>query len=535
MSRKSKAPTHWADNYAERVIREKGPLDKDKKRRYTCASGITPSGTVHIGNFREIISVDLVVRALRDRGVPVRFIYSWDDYDAFRKVPKNIPEPDAFREYLRMPITRVPDPWDRHDSYARAHEMELETLLPTVGIEPEYLYQAERYGSGQYAAGIRRALEHRDRIRAVLNEFRTDPLPEGWWPVIVFSRFTWKDTTTIVDWDGEWELTYRCDDTGGEETVDLRTADCVKLPWRVDWPMRWAAEDVDFEPAGKEHHSAGGSFDTAGRICREIYNVTPPVTFKYDFIGIKGRGGKISSSTGEVIGLNEVLEIYQPEVVRYLFASTRPNSEFQISFDLDVIKIYEDYDRSERIHFGVDHVGEARRIKESRIYELSQVREIPQHPPIQIPFRHLCNLLLIVAGDVERAVREFPGVAEADPHERERLERRAWCAWNWICNYAPEEFRFRLNDGTEEPLPLKDAEREAVRALAQELRERFDMHDEKTLQNKVYELARERELEPAALFETLYRVLIGKDRGPRLGGFLITIGKERVLAVLSRY
>ena len=74
---------HWADIYADRIIREKGP-----KEVYTCASGITPSGTVHIGNFREIISVDLLVRALKEKGHKVRFIYSWDDYDVFRKVPK---------------------------------------------------------------------------------------------------------------------------------------------------------------------------------------------------------------------------------------------------------------------------------------------------------------------------------------------------------------------------------------------------------------------------------------------------------------
>ena len=87
---------HWADQTAEKIIRERGDLDV-----YTCASGITPSGTVHVGNFREIISVDLVVRALRSRGKNVRFIYSWDDYDVFRKVPANMPKPEVLEKYLR--------------------------------------------------------------------------------------------------------------------------------------------------------------------------------------------------------------------------------------------------------------------------------------------------------------------------------------------------------------------------------------------------------------------------------------------------
>ena len=104
---------HWADIYADKVIREKG--DKEK---YTCASGITPSGTVHIGNFREIISVDLVVKALRAKGKEVRFIYSWDDYDVFRKVPKNMKDPELLTTFLRKPITHVPDTNGEWDSYA---------------------------------------------------------------------------------------------------------------------------------------------------------------------------------------------------------------------------------------------------------------------------------------------------------------------------------------------------------------------------------------------------------------------------------
>jgi len=96
---------HWADETAEKIVFEKG-----EKEIYICASGITPSGTVHVGNFREIISTELVVRALRDMGNEVRFIYSWDDYDVFRKVPKNMPKQDELEKFLRFPITMVPDP-----------------------------------------------------------------------------------------------------------------------------------------------------------------------------------------------------------------------------------------------------------------------------------------------------------------------------------------------------------------------------------------------------------------------------------------
>jgi len=152
MSNDRPKSTHWADINADKIIREKG-----KKDHYTCASGITPSGTVHIGNFREIISVDLVVRALRDKGENVRFIYSWDDYDVFRKVPKNMPQQELLETYLRKPITLVPDVLGDSESYAAANEKNLEELLPIVGVKPEYIYQASKYRNSDYAEGIKTA------------------------------------------------------------------------------------------------------------------------------------------------------------------------------------------------------------------------------------------------------------------------------------------------------------------------------------------------------------------------------------------
>jgi lysyl-tRNA synthetase class 1 len=523
--------SHWADINADKIIREKGD-----KERYTCASGITPSGTVHVGNFREIISVDLVVRALRDKGRDVRFLYSWDDYDVFRKVPGNVQDREAFEAYLRWPITLVPDPAGVHESFARANEAELEGRLAEVGITPEYIYQASRYRAATYAEGIRTALEKREEIREILNRFRTSPLPDEWWPVSVFSRFTNRDTTSIVGWNGEWELTYRCEETGQEDTIDLRETGHAKLPWRIDWPMRWAYEQVDFEPAGKDHHSEGGSFDTARHVVREVFDWEPPVTFQYDFISIKGRGGKMSSSSGEVISLRDVLEIYQPEVVRYLFAGTRPNSEFAISFDLDVIKIYEDYDKCERIYFGQEQVNEKRAAKERRIYELSQVDAPPTSLPAQIPFRHLCNLLLIHDGSVDAALADMPGFTDMDEDLKRRARQRARGAWNWVQEFAPDDFRFHVVDPTTAtPRTLSEQERQAVMELRTMIGNGIEGLSDKEVQNGIYDVARSAGMEPKDLFATLYFILIEQERGPRLGGFLKTLGAERVLAILDRY
>lgn len=522
----SENQTHWADIYADKIIREKGD-----KELYTCASGITPSGTVHIGNFREIISVELVVRALRAKGKNVRFIYSWDDYDVFRKVPKNMPQPELLETYLRKPITLVPDTTGQAENYARKNELDVEKILPSVGVRPEYLYQAERYRSSMYAEGIKTALEHKEEIKAVLNEYRTQPLGDDWWPVSVFSSFTDRDTTTILSWDGEYGITYRDDSTGQEETIDLRTTPYAKLPWRIDWPMRWAREGVDFEPAGKDHHSEGGSFDTSKKVVR-FFGGEAPVSFQYDFISIKGRGGKISSSSGEVISLYDVLEVYTPEICRYLFVSTRPNTEFAISFDLDVLKIYEDYDNCERIYFGLLPVNEKRKEKEKRIYELSQVDGVPSEPGYQIPFRHLCNLLQIHSGNIDAVLDSLDGLT---PGQRERLQVRCRCAWAWITNFAPEEFRFSLSDENSEPVSVSDDERKALRDLSSYIEQYLDELGEKDFSAYIYKACADNGIENADFFRLVYKVLIGKEKGPKLAGFLKACSRDKLVKILSRY
>ena len=136
---KTPKPLHWADLTADRIIKQRGD-----KETYVLASGITPSGVVHFGNFREVITVDLVARALRNRHKKVRFIFSWDDYDTFRKVPANLPQPEKLEKYLFQPIVDTPDPHGEKESYAAYHESYFERQLERVGVELEPLYQSQK-------------------------------------------------------------------------------------------------------------------------------------------------------------------------------------------------------------------------------------------------------------------------------------------------------------------------------------------------------------------------------------------------------
>lgn len=526
---------HWADQMADKIIREKGDLDS-----YTCASGITPSGTVHLGNFREIITVDLVVKALRSRGKNVRFIYSWDDYDVFRKVPANMPEPETLEKYLRYPITMVPDTTGRNENYARHHEVDIEQQLPRVGIEPEFLYQASRYRANKYAEGMKKAMQNRDVIKECLNEYRDDAhkmKPEDvYWPVAIFCGKCNKDTTEITEYDGEYGISYKCE-CGHCETADIREFKGAKLGWRVDWPMRWNEEKVVFEPGGKDHISPGGSYDTAKLVSKRIYNWDAPVTMRYDFVNLKGVPGKMSSSKGKVIALPDALDVYQAEVLRYLFAGTRPNTEFAISFDMDVLKVYEDYDKTERIVYGIDKAKNDEQFnKEKRIYMLSQIDgQIPQTMPYQITFRMLTTLLQIYSGDIDKVISSL---GDVKPEQEERLRRRAACAWFWIQNSAPscaEEFCFALRtDGSK--ADLQGDLLTAVKRVRDEVVPKIDTFQiDKECQQAMYDIATEMGIEPKALFTTMYNALINKDQGPRLGNFMRIIGKDQLTSILSVY
>jgi lysyl-tRNA synthetase class 1 len=507
---------HWADVNAERVIKYWPGV-----KTFVCAAGITPSGKIHIGNFREIITVFLVAQALKDKGKKVRFIYSWDDYDRFRKVPKNIPK--DFEKYLGMPVSDIPDPFGKEKSYARYLEKELEDAIKPLNLNPEFIYQNEKYKKCEYAKEIRFTLRNRKKIRKILNEYRKEPLPENWIPLNVYCKKCKKDTVIITGYDEEYTITYEC--TCGEKgKIDFRKDGSVNLPWRVDWPMRWYYENVNFEPAGKEHHTHGGSFTTSKEIIKEVWVRNPPTTAKYDFITIKGAGGKMSSSLGNVILPKDVLEVYEPEIMKYLFVTPRLNTEFAISFDLDVIKVYEDFDRTERIYYKKEKVSDTKYKIEKRNYELSSIKKIPKKIPFQPSFRHLTNILLMNELDIKKTIKYYEKHLKTK-FDQERLNIRANCAKNWLEKYAPEEFKYEINKKTPK-IKVPKKYKEAFKEISGVLKNK--KYEEKELHQEFYEIITKYELNNKEFFEYAYKILINKSKGPKLARFILDLGDKAI-------
>jgi len=500
-----------------------------EKTTFVCASGITPSGKVHFGNFREFITIEILARALRATGVSVRHIHIWDDFDAFRKIPPYVNA--LYEEHLRKPLDGIPSPVTGYNSYAEAHEKPVEQILQGVGVHPEYIYQSAYYRQSTYAELIRVALQHRAQLREILNRYRTTDLPEDWWPITVYSEFSEKDTTEIVEWDNKWGIVYRCDSSGTVYTIpDIRKTDRVKLLWRIDWPMRWSYFDVTAEASGKDHFSKGGSFESGGCISREVFDRDAPFGFQFDFVGIKGISGKMSSSEGMVVTLEDVLQVYQPEVIRYMFVRSRPNSEFVVSFDLDTLKIYEDYDRCARYAHRIDECSEERAEKESCIWKYSQIDESTTKLPYSIPFRHLCNLLQIHDLNIQHLLDHLD--IEAD--DSDFLVSRAQCAKHWLQKYAPPDFVFSLGS-VDDVLPTLPPEiHSAVMAFARILEDEADGLVTKRYTELLHRISADCEVPIKQLCVGLYQYLIGRDQGPRLAGFMELLGKEKILTLLQR-
>ena len=514
---------HWADFAADKIIREKGD-----KEEYVLASGITPSGTVHFGNFREVITVDLVARALRAKGKKVKFIFSWDDYDTFRKVPSDMPNEDELANYLYQPIVDTPCPYGERDSYAQYHERVFESQLEKMGIEVEYRYQAYKYRNGDYKESIKLALDKASEIRDILNKHRTTPLAEDYLPVSVYCEKCNTDhQISNKRWDGE-NLTYSCDNCGNEGSIPHSHPN-IKLPWRVDWAMRWAYESVDFEPGGKDHSSEGGSFSTGQDIVR-LFGGEAPVYLQYDFVSLKGGPGKLSSSSGNVITVDDLLQIYPPEIIRYIYSNAKPNRDFSIDLELGLLRTYEEFDRLERVAYDSSLAPKKFELN-SRVYDYSLVSERTDNILKVVSFRELCDTYQTYRCDVQQTLNYYrEGLNEA---ELSRLENRINCVHNWINLYAPEEFKFSLNEETPS-LDLSSAQLDFVTLLIDVLNTKWNELDGASLQQEIYDIKNDIGLEPNEVFEPLYQILISKNKGPRLANFILSIPKDQVMNLLKK-
>ena len=522
---------HWSDKIADKVI-QRNP----DKEEYVCAAGISPSGSIHIGNFRDIATSLFVVKALERRGKKAKLLFSWDEYDRIRKIPVNVARANSDMEkYIGTSYADAPNPFGTEEkTYAEYFEREFEASIARFGIKMDYRYQAQMNRSGKYKDYVIEALQKRGEIFDILDSFRTQDAQEGereaYYPVSIYCPECGRDTTKITALSEDCtRADYVCK-CGHRGVHDFRTDYNCKLAWKIDWPMRWKYEQVDFEPGGKDHASPGGSYDTSRVIAEKIFQIQAPLFQGYEFIGIKGSTGKMSGSTGLNLTPDTLLKIYQPEIILWLYAKSEPNKAFDFCFDDGILRQYFEFDRQYKSWLEGTADEHVQDIMKSCLMFEEKIK--------LVPMSHLVQLGSIVDFNVEMLETVFAKIGT--PYKYEDFKDRLDLARYWLENCSPENAnKLCPVRNWEVYRGLDEKEKEAVSLLHQELSQNTYTLEE--LNTELYEIPKKiygYEAEnlkglQGTFFKNVYRLLLNKEKGPRLYLFLYAIEKEQYLGLLD--
>ncbi|WP_416973513.1 lysine--tRNA ligase [Streptomyces sp. 4F14] len=568
--------TDWVSRFADEVIEESERRAPGK--RVVVASGLSPSGPIHLGNLREVMTPHLVADEIRRRGREVRHLISWDDYDRYRKVPNGVPGVDeTWAEHIGKPLTSVPAPaGSAYPNWAEHFKAAMVAALGELGVEFDGISQTEQYTSGVYREQVLHAMRHRADIDAILDQYRTKkapakqsqkPLDEaeleaaegsgaageddgsagsaGYFPYKPYCGNCEKDLTTVTAYDDDsTELTYTCTACGFGETVRLSEFNRGKLVWKVDWPMRWAYEGVVFEPSGVDHSSPGSSFQVGGQIVG-IFGGEQPIGPMYAFVGISGMA-KMSSSKGGVPTPGDALRIMEPQLLRWLYARRRPNQSFKIAFDQEIQRLYDEWDKL------VGKVADGSALPgDVSAYTRAVGTAAGELPSTArpLPYRTLASVADITAGHQDQALRILSELDPAHPlvaldDVRPRYDK----AEAWINTHVPADQRTIVRAEADVDLlkSLDEASQQSLRLLLEGLASNWSLDG---LTHLVYgvpkvqagfsadagpkELPPEIKTSQRTFFALLYHLLVGRDTGPRLPTLLLAVGQERVRELLG--
>ncbi len=542
-------PTSWVHSIADRMERRVDTADPPRDV-IVCASGVSPSGPIHLGNLREVMTVHLVAEELRRRGRRVQHLHSWDDFDRLRKVPEGLPE--GFGEHVGRPLVDVPDPGGEFESYADRHIHEFTAALDAIGVSLRPIRQAAAYRSGTYREPIKIAMARRLEIFDILAEHQTadrheKPLEERrqeFYPFRVYCHDCGRDDTRVTAYDqATATVTYACD-RGHGRSFSLDQEVRGKLVWKVDWPMRWRFEGVDFEPAGADHSAPGSSREVGVKIQRAVFGGEPPYYAGYAFVGITGQS-KISSSAGTEATPAAALEILSPAILRWLYTRRQPRQSFSIDFGQETLRLYDEWD-------GLRSRVEAGKASELHEWIYRACVETSTGPVRQeelpVSFRLLSSAADLTQGNLKQVLRIVSEHLDNPPPTdelRRKLEPRLTCAINWMTRHVPDEERTQVRPAFDwDAWQALDPEQRAdVERLAQGLDDHWGLdgltrwvygvpklglgYDVDEPPNDAIKKAQRR------LFVAVYSLLVGAERGPRLPTLLVSIGKERARALLT--
>ena len=495
-------------------------------------SGYGPSGLPHIGTFGEVARTTMVrtaFRVLTQDKVPTRLLCFSDDMDGMRKIPDNVPDRAFLEPYLHMPLTVVPDPFGgRYDSFGHHNNAMLRRFLDTFGFDYEFASATDYYKSGRFDATLRLAVKRYDDIMKVMLPTLGPERQATYSPFLPISPKTGRVLYVPMKRVDPDAGTITFDDEDGEEVTLPVTGGAVKLQWKPDFGMRWAALGVDFEMFGKDHQTNAAIYD---RIC-VILGGRAPEHFVYELF-LDEKGEKISKSKGNGLTIDEWLT-YAPTESLALYMFQRPRQAKKLYFDVipravdeyyQFLAAYPRQDWKERLGNPVWHIHSG------------------NPPVVDMPVSFALLLNLVSASNAhDKDVlwgfisRHAQGVS---PETHPELDRLVGFAIRYFDDFVKPSKVFRAPD---------EVEAAALRALSDKLATLPARADGEAIQNAALDVARgiERYQDhtkkspeggpgvSVAFFQMIYQVLIGQERGPRFGSFAALYGIDNTRGLIDK-
>jgi len=504
----------WPFEEARKLVKryEKAPPEKG---HVLFETGYGPSGLPHIGTFGEVARTTMIRRAFElISDIPTRLVCFSDDLDGMRKVPDNVPDPRQLDQHLQRPLTSVPDPFGKFDSFGAHNNAMLRRFLDTFGFEYEFISATEFYRAGHFDAVLQRAAERYDDIMAVMLKSLREERRQTYSIFLPIHPETGRVLYVPMKQVDARNGTITFDDEDGREITLPITGGNVKLQWKPDFGARWAALGVDFEMYGKDHSTNTPIYD---RIC-EILGARKPEHFTYELF-LDQNGEKISKSKGNGLTIDEWLKYASTESLSY-YMYLKPKTAKRLSWDV-IPKAVDEYHQQLRAYPGQDAKGRVN----NPVWHIHG--GTPPESHMVVPFSMLLNLAS-VSGAEDRGtlwgfIRRYAPEASAETHPD--LDQAAGFAVRYYNDFVKPGRVYRAPTGLE---------REAL----QELRDLLAAYDgpveDEALQSIVYAVGRER-FEPLRdWFRALYEVLLGASQGPRFGGFIALYGVDETVDLIDK-
>ncbi len=518
----------WYDMMAKKVIDRERQLGRSIVKIRT-EMGLGASGFPHIGSLGDASRSYAVTLALRNFGFNSELVAYCDDKDGLRKVPVGLPK--DLEKYLGYPVSNIPDPFGCHESYGRHMSSLLLESLDKCGIQYHYFSAKEVYEKGLLLNEIRAILINAKKVGEIVKEEvgqerYTEVLP--FFPICGNCGRIY--TTRAYKFDPKTDkVYYKCEaleirgkvieGCGHEGEADITKGE-GKLTWKGEFAARWKALDIRFEAYGKD---IADSVKINDRICREVLCFEPPSHARYEMFLDKG-GKKISKSAGNVFTPQVWFNYGSPQSLLLLmlkrFVGTR-------TLDVSDIPAYmNELDYIEDVYFGKKQVGEKEKIRLCGLFEYCFVMNPPPKPDIHVPYNLMAFLVKMAPKEcLEEYVAEklqIYGYIQKNQALDSNLKKRVEYALNWIRDF--EEIR-------ETTVTLGVEEKKAIIELIKKLEVETEADK---IQNAVFNAAKNNSVQPGGFFKILYNILMGAPQGPRLGPYVLAMGKQNVIAALER-